>query len=170
VRDATVERAVDFGIVVNPKPHPDLVLLDLFEDAVDFFVARSSIEANPPKSMADAFARIASGPLVHAARVSESQSLLEAIEARGCTPSRLIACGDFELVKSIALAGVGVALLPRRVAAYGHEGKLVRLHPELPSYPDRIFLVFRADMHKTRAAVAMKEALVAHGRKLRAVS
>ena len=47
-------------------------------------------------------------------------------------PTRRLSCGDLELVKSLALEGVGAALLPRRVAAYGQEGRLVRLHPELP--------------------------------------
>jgi len=64
------------------------------------------------------------------------------------------------------LAGVGVALLPRRVAAYGQKGKLRRLHPSMPFFPDTIFLAFRADMHRTRAATRLKDALVAHGKRL----
>ena len=164
VADATVERSVDFGIVVNPKPHPDLVLVELFEDAVDFFAER---QAGAPRDLAEALARLAEGPLVHAARVAESRELLDRLDALGCTPKRVIACGDFELVKSIALAGVGVAVLPRRVAAYGHPGRLLRVHPELPCFEDRIFLVFRADMHKTRAALTLKDALVAHGKRVR---
>lgn len=167
VADATIERNVDFGLVVNPKPHPDLVLVDLFEDAIDFFVAKA---ADHPRDLAKALARIEEGPLVHAARVSESRELLARLDALGCSPKRVIACGDFELVKSIALAGVGVSVLPRRVAAYGHPGKLVRVHPELPFFEDRICLVYRADIHKTRAAVALKDALVAHGKRLRAVA
>jgi hypothetical protein len=50
------------------------------------------------------------------------------------------------------------------VAANGQPGKLVRLHPALPFIPDVISLVYRADMHKTRAAIRVKDALVAHGR------
>jgi DNA-binding transcriptional LysR family regulator len=69
-------------------------------------------------------------------------------------------------VKSFALAGLGVALLPRRVAAYGQTGKLRRLHASLPFFPDTIYLAFRADMHRTRAATRLKDALVAHGRRL----
>ncbi|HWT84703.1 MAG TPA: LysR family transcriptional regulator, partial [Myxococcales bacterium] len=38
VLNATVERSVHFGIVVNPEPHPDLVQMKLFRDAVDLFV------------------------------------------------------------------------------------------------------------------------------------
>jgi DNA-binding transcriptional LysR family regulator len=78
----------------------------------------------------------------------------------------MLSCGDLELVKSLALAGIGVALLPRRVAAYAQEGRLVRLHPELPVIPDVISLVYRADMHRTRAAMRLKDALVAYGKRL----
>src|SRR5262249_7435009 len=80
----------------------------------------------------------------------------------------MLSCGDLELVKSMALEGVGVALLPRRVAAYGQKGKLVRLHPELPFIPDIISLVYHSDLHRTRAALRLKDALVAHGRALEA--
>lgn len=169
-RDAAVDRSVDFAIVVNPRPHPDLVLVELFDDAVDFFTLANAKGKSPARTMEEALARIAHGPVVHAARVTESQTLLANLEERGCVPARNISCGDFELVKSILLAGVGVGLLPRRVAAYNHEGKLVRVHPELPYFSDRILLAFRSDMHKTKAAVALKEALIEHGKRLRAGS
>ncbi len=65
VADATVERTVDFGIVVNPKPHPDLVIVELFEDAVDFFTLKPGARG----TLTEALERIEEGPLVHAARV-----------------------------------------------------------------------------------------------------
>ena len=64
------------------------------------------------------------------------------------------------------MAGIGVAMLPRRVAGYGMPGKLQRLHPSLPFIPDTICLLYRVDMHRTRAANRLKDALVAHGRAL----
>lgn len=175
VRDAVLERRVDFGLVVNPRPHPDLVLVHLFDDAVDFFVAarggaRSGAKGRPgpARDLAAALAHISRGPVVHAERVTESQELLGKVEALGAKIERSIACGDFELVKSITLSGAGVGILPRRVASYGHNGAIVRLHPDLPFFSDRIFLVFRADLHRTKAAVIVKEALVARGKALRA--
>jgi DNA-binding transcriptional LysR family regulator len=163
VRDCVIERAVDFGIVVNPRPHADLVLVELFEDAVDFFV-RPHGGKSPARTLDDAHARIAAGPLVHAARVTESQALLRRLEQEGCVADRLLACGDFEVVKSIVRAGVGVGVLPRRVAGYGHVGELVRLHPRLPFFADKVFLVYRSDLHRTKAAMTLKDALTAHGR------
>ena len=94
------------------------------------------------------------------------QSLVERLERDEALPARLLECGDLELVKSLALAGVGVALLPRRVAAYGQEGRLRRLHPELPHVDDTIHLVFRGDLHRTRAALKVKDLILEHGSRL----
>jgi DNA-binding transcriptional LysR family regulator len=169
VRDAVLSRDVDFGLVVNPVPHPDLVILKLFHDAVDLFAAPepgARTKGFAVGTRDEALLRITRGPLVHAGRVSESRELLRALGRQGVVPTRYLSCGDFELVKALAMAGVGVGILPRRVAAYGHHGKLLRLHRDMPHFADRICLVYRADQHKTKAALAMKAALVARGREL----
>lgn len=170
---AVVEREVHLGLVVNPRPHPDLVMVPLFADAVDFFVRAPTSATRPTPEGAAAYAPehcaapdlpaaielLRAGPLIFAGRVQQCSELLEQLTERGAVPSRLLSCGDFELVKSLALAGVGVAILPRRIAAYGHEGALRRLSPELPTFPDEIVLVYRADLPKTRAAAFLKEAI-----------
>lgn len=160
VEEAVLARQVDFGLVVNARQLSDLVIVDLFRDAVDVFVAahlREKVEAAE---------LLRSRPLVFAGRIEQCRSIIEQLAAAGLLPSRLLSCGDLELTKSLALAGVGVALLPRRVAAYGQPGKLVRLDPSLPFFPDTISLIYRADLHRTRAATRLKDALVAHGKLL----
>jgi DNA-binding transcriptional LysR family regulator len=170
VVDGVVARHVDFGLVVNPRPHPDLVQVDLFKDAVEIVVAASSLDRGAPLDLARAHQRMREGPLIFAGRVAQCQEMVGRLSAEGLLPPRLLSCGDLELVKSLALENVGVALLPRRVAAYGQKGKLVRLHAGLPSIPDVISLLYRADLHRTRAAMRLKDALVAHGRALDADS
>lgn len=154
---AVVEREVHLGIVVNPVPHPDLVLVRLFRDAVDLFV-RADPDA-PSDDRESALARLRAGPLIFAGRVQQCGELLNALAELGAVPQRLLSCGDFELVKSLALAGVGVAILPRRIAAYNAEGRLRRLHADLPAIPDDIVLIYRGDAPKTRAAVFLREAI-----------
>lgn len=160
VEEAVVARQVDFGLVVNARPIPDLVIVELFRDAVDVFVAARLRAAMDPREL------LRTRPLVFAGRVEQCRSLIDQLAVAGLLPSRLLSCGDLELTKSLALAGVGVALLPRRVAAYGQRGKLVRLDPDLPFFPDKISLIYRADLHRTAAALRLKDALVAHGRLL----
>jgi DNA-binding transcriptional LysR family regulator len=190
VRDSVIERRTDFGIVVNPSPHPDLVMVELFHDAMDVLVAEdapppsrplaaylAAIEAESgevptvPTSHGDpafeiARHRLLAGPLIYAGRVKQCQDLCESLGNAGLLTTRKLVVGDLELVKSLALAGIGPALLPRRVGNYGHEGKLVRLNPQLPFIPDTIFLLYRADMHRTSAAVRVKDALIAYGKRL----
>lgn len=166
VRDAVVAREVDFGLVVNPVPHPELVMTEAFRDAVDVFI---SSEGLPKKglSLADAKARLREGPLVLAGRVQQCQEIVDRLAAVDALPMRTLSCGDLELVKSLALAGVGVALLPRRVAAYNvAPGALVRLHPDLPFIPDVIKLLYRADHYRSKAAQRLKAALLEAGRAL----
>jgi DNA-binding transcriptional LysR family regulator len=161
---ATVERRVHFGLIVNPEPHPDLVQIKLFRDAVDLFVLAQSEPHDDDLEAAKE--RLRRGPLVFAGRVVQSQQIIDRLAAMNALPSRLLSCGDLELVKSFALAGLGVAVLPRRVARYWQEKRLRRLHPALPFIPDEIHLVFRGDAHRTRAFVITKDAILAHGRAL----
>ncbi len=179
---AVVERQVHFGLVVNPHPHPDLVMTSLFTDAVDFFfgvdptvsaadVATLGAEMYAPshcatQELAAAIELVQTRPLIFAGRVEQCSKLLNLLVERGAVPRSQLSCGDFELVKSLALAGVGVAILPRRIAAYGHPGALRRVHPELPIFPDEIVLVYRADLPKTRAAGYIKDAIVRTGREM----
>ncbi|HET7788722.1 MAG TPA: LysR family transcriptional regulator [Myxococcales bacterium] len=164
VLNAVVERTVHFGIVVNPDPHPDLVQVKLFRDAVDLFVLAEGAPA--AGDLEAAKERLRRGPLVFAGRVLQSQQIVDRLAAMDALPARLLPCGDLELVKSLALGGLGVAVLPRRVARYCQEGRLRRLHPALPFIADEIHLLFRGDAHRTRAFVITKDAIVAHGRAL----
>src|SRR6267142_6658235 len=164
VLNATVERTAHFGIVVNPEPHPDLVQMKLLRDAVDLFVLAEG--APPDGDLEAAKERLRRGPLVFAGRVLQSQQIIDQLAAMDALPPRLLPCGDLELVKSFALAGLGVAVLPRRVARYWQERRLRRLHPALPFIADEIHLLFRGDAHRTRAFLITKYAIVAHGRAL----
>ena len=164
VRAGVLARKVDFGIVVNPLPHPELVLVSLCEDAVDLHVA---VEPGQPKrTRKAALDRLRQGPLVYAGRITQSRKLIDALSAEGLVSDRHLVCGDLELVKSILRAGVGVGLLPRRVAAYGEPNALERLHPSMPFVPDTIALIYRSDMHRTGAAQVVKDALKHYGKKL----
>ncbi len=179
VWEGVLARDVHFGLIVNSLPHPDLVLTRLYRDAVDIMAPAESATgpggrpsrgptAPPSKTptLADAQARLKAGPLIYAEHFPASEELIRRLSGEGLMPNRVLVCGDLEQVKSLALAGIGVALLPRRVAAYGQAGRLQRLHPALPFSPDIIYLVYRGDLHRTKAALRVKDALVAYGRGL----
>lgn len=163
VQAAVLERTIDFGLVVNPELHPDLVVVELYRDGVEAYVSAAEPAV---RNLAEAEKRIGRGPLIYAGRIQQCRDIIARLVARGCMPERRLECGDLEMVKSLVVVGLGVALLPRRVAANGTRGALRRLHAGLPGYPDTIHLVYRSDFHRTRAALRLKDALVAHGRSL----
>lgn len=158
-RQAVIDRTVNFGLAVNPAPHPDLVMVPLFRDAVDLVSPRAAADE------AEAFARIEQGPLLVVDRMPQATAYRDWFDEVGLRPGRWMSCGELELAKAIVAGGYGLGILPRRVAAYGGSG-LVRLWRGLPSMPDRIELLYRGDLHRTRAAMHLKDALVTYGKGL----
>jgi DNA-binding transcriptional LysR family regulator len=110
-------------------------------------------------------------PLVYVPVLSQVQWILARLPSArldgSAAPRRHLTCSSMELVKSLVIDGAGVGILPRRVAAHGlPAGTLVDLAPEAPAFDDTIALVRRVDLHETRAARLLLDALKAHGRAL----
>jgi DNA-binding transcriptional LysR family regulator len=70
----------------------------------------------------------------------------------------------------MAAEGVGVGILPSRVAAHGTGGALAPLGGSLPRVNDTIRLIYRGDLHRTRAAMHLKDIVIDTARPLRATS
>ena len=155
VERAVVHRDAHFGIVARPLPHPDLVQVDLFRDTTGLFVARSRRRA----AAADTRRRLRQGPLFYVEGLPQAQEILSRLDEKGLVAQNRLPCGSLELVKSLASAGVGVGILPARVAAHGPSG-LTALAAAFPTVVDVIRLIYRADVHRTRAAMHLKGILV----------
>ena len=87
-----------------------------------------------------ACARLRAAPLVYVSYMPQALTLRERLEVAQLLPARQLRCDDLELAKSLAFEGVGVTILPRRVAATEQEQRLQRLHPALPLMPDVVYL------------------------------
>lgn len=157
VMDAVVARKVDVGIVVNPMPHPECVIVPLFSDRVELLVrARGRAAAAPlPESL----------PLVYVPVLQQTRWILERL-SEPLRARRHLTCSSMELVKSLVVDGAGIGILPRRVASHGLPANTLRTVASAPGYDDRIALVRRADMHETRAARLLLDALRARGKEL----
>lgn len=163
VEHAVVERRVDVGLVVNPAEHPDCVVQKLFDDRVELIVA-ASLRRRGPKKPSDF---LAAQRLIYVPVLQQVQFILGALSKAGLAPRQHLPCSSMELVKSLVLDGVGIGVLPHRVATYGvASGRLVAVSRELPSFDDSIVLVRRWDMHETAAARLLLDALRLHGRQM----
>ncbi len=159
VEAAVVAREIDVGLVVNPASHPDCVVRELFFDRVGLVTAsklRRKVRSTA-KLLADT-------PLILVPELRQSQAIIGELEGRGLQTGRQIRCSSMELVKSLVLDGAGVGILPHRVATHGVAGgRLSPLGSAMPTYDDRITLVWRDDHPMTVGLRTLLDALLAHG-------
>jgi DNA-binding transcriptional LysR family regulator len=148
-----------------------LVIVFVYEEGRGLYVGvlddRGADRARGPgDGLEAARARVLASPVIFSDTMPQAFELLDQLVAIDCVPGRLLPCTSLEVVKSLAAAGVGLGLLPRRVALDDAPRSLRLLHPRLPSRRDAISLVYRADMHRTRGANLVKDTLVAYGARL----
>jgi DNA-binding transcriptional LysR family regulator len=159
-RELTAGR-VDLALIVNPRQHPDLVIVPVFEDSVELFHTIAS------KRTSDAAQVLGSLPLIYVPELTQSQEILLQLPKRRITPLRLLPCSSLELVKSLVLDEVGVGILPRRVAEHGTRKRLHSLSPPLPLYRDQVALVRRYDVPLNAAIRVVIDELSAHCKSMR---
>lgn len=121
-----VSGQADFGLVVNPKAHPDLVIKRLATDEVTFWKSAQSL----------------SDVLIYHPELVQSQNLLKRLGSR-VKFRRTIESGSLEVVATLTASGAGIGILPSRVAAL-YAPKFRRL-TDWPTYKDEIALVYRSD-------------------------
>lgn len=157
-----IERRIDIGLVVNPTRHPDCVIVELFQDRVGFVISaalRRRLRRTPSTGL------VGKLPLIHVPVLKQTQFLVGALANEGVVPASQLTCSSMELVKSLVLDGVGIGVLPFRVARHGvSAGRLVQLGDDLPVFEDVITLVRRWDLPMTAGARVLVDGLREHGR------
>ncbi len=131
---------IDFGIVVNPVKHPDLVIVNLGKDEVTFFEA-------PQNKNKDVL--ICDPDLIQTQKLSKEFRRYK----------RIIPTSSLEVVRSLTEAGVGVGILPKRVAEMSNTLKLKHALSNAPVFHDTHALVFRADNAQTLGSKTIIEAV-----------
>lgn len=116
----------DFGIVVNPIKHPDLVISKLCSDEVTIFYAKN-----------------AQDKLIYDQNLAQSQYILKKISKK-TNFNGILNSGNLEVVAKLTSLGLGYGLLPTRVAA--QHNHLERLK-DAPIFKDEICLVYRPEKH-----------------------
>lgn len=124
--DDVIHLRIDMGLVINPTPHPDLIIKKLAEDQVTFWGTK-----------------VKSDVLIYDPHLLQAQHLIQKIK-KNKTYSRSIHTSSLELATELACKGVGHAILPARVAQH-HDRKLLHKISGAPSYTDEIALIYRVE-------------------------
>ena len=116
----------DFGIVVNPVKHPDLVIIKLCSDEVTIFHTKNAREK-----------------LIYDKNLIQSQHLLKKINNK-LTFNGEISSSNLEVVAKLTSLGLGYGVLPTRVAR--QYNNLIKLDAA-PTLQDDICLIYRPEKH-----------------------
>lgn len=116
----------DFGIVVNPIQHPDLVISKLYTDEVTIFHGKN-----------------AQNKLIYDSNLAQSQFILKKISKK-IHFNGIVNSANLEVVAKLTSLEFGYGILPAKVASqYSHLKKV----KDAPLFKDEICLVYRPEKH-----------------------
>jgi len=141
ITDDIIQFKIDFGLVINPVRHPDLVLTEILRDEVRAWVS-------PTLDLKSANGKT----LICDPELIQTQSLQDKFAKNGITFERVVTSSNLEVISSLCNSGAGVGILPTRVAQTKSHFKLQH-HPKLPMcFEDKLYLAFRGDFQKSESS------------------
>lgn len=142
VNDLVANRELDFGLVVNPLRHPDLVVRELTKDVFTFWGRGNKW----------------SDTVLFDPDLLQAQTLIQRAEKRGIRFRRKVTSSSLELLGRLAAEGAGTAVLPTHLAE-AMRPKLSLAPGDPPQFLDSVCLVYRADAQRSVGARALIDAL-----------
>ena len=133
ITEKVVSWKIDFGIVVNPKPHPDLVIKELCKDQVGLFSKK-----NITKDAADT--------LIYDENLFQSTAVIKKSKNTKYQFSKKLTSENLEVIAKLTHLGLGVGLLPQRVAA---QYKNLHMIEASPTHIDKVCLIYRHEKQKS---------------------
>lgn len=143
---------IDFGIVVNPLPHPELTIVKLYRDSIYFW------SQNKSSSLQDLNNPL--GTLFYDQNLPQMQDLVsKAKKENNISLRRAIHCPDLDVVREFVSHGLGVGVLPATIALKRSQDKLKPI-PYLPHFDEQICLIYRRDIQKSEASKFIKNLII----------
>lgn len=144
ITEDVISFKVDFGIVVNPWQHPDLVIKPMAKDEVSLWVGPKRTALQDPFS--------GEAVLICDDDLLQTQAILKQLAKKGMGFKRVLNTSSLEVITALVAAGAGVGILPGRVATRIKSQRLEPLGQDGPTFVDKICLVYRADVQKSKAS------------------
>lgn len=151
ITEDVISFKLDFGIVVNPTEHPDLIIKNLCKDEVTLWTSKSPSSLQETKS--------GKAVLICDTDLLQTQSILKQLAKGGMEFKRVVTSSNLEVIANLVAAKVGVGVLPGRVAQRVKSYNLAIFDKDAPKFNDRICLIFRADAQRSKANRLLAKAI-----------
>jgi DNA-binding transcriptional LysR family regulator len=139
-----IDWKLDFGLVINPPKHPDLVIKEIAKDEVTLWVSK--------------------GPhlddtLIVENELFQTQSILKQLEKKKVKFARTIESSSLEVIQVLTANGCGVGIIPTRVAQ-AEAKKLKLFSSSAPIFEDRLCLIYRSRSQRQAGSRAIIDAIM----------
>lgn len=148
-----LEGELEIALAMNPTAHPSLIIREVLTDTVQVFAIQNLKATNH---------------LIYDPALAQSQWLIKAHARRGHMFMTHSHSGNLEVIRELAEAGIGAAILPARVASLSKK-PLHALAPSAtggPQFRDRLCIVCRPHLSKSTHGKGLLQALKDTGREL----
>lgn len=150
ITEQVINFSIDFGIVVNPIKHPDLIIRKLCKDETTFWIGPGKRDIQNPRSEE---AVILCDP-----NLPQTEALLIQASKAGIVTDRIVNVPSLSAVASLCAAGAGIGIIPKRVAQALYP-KQLRVLSKAPAYSDEICLIYRHELRQVQAAQTIVECI-----------
>jgi LysR family transcriptional regulator, cell division regulator len=140
ITEGVISLNLDLGVVVNPVQHPDLVIKRLCRDEVAYWKSEKIHPINEKVLISD-----------H--NMNQAQVILKKAKINF---DRFMTSSSLEVVRSLAVQGAGVAILPGRVVQSQPKHGLKKI-TSLPTYQDEVCLIYRSERRQSRTIQVLSE-------------
>jgi len=151
ITEKVISFEIDFGIVVNPVSHPELVIKQLCKDDVMFWTAAKPTTSQKIDQN--------TGVLLCDLNLTQVKKMMSDLQKKNMVFNRVIQSTNLEVIAEMVAAGVGIGILPTRVATRDAGHRLKPVKGSLPVFKDNICLVYRADTQKNQGSKVFIEAI-----------
>ena len=151
ITEKVISFKLDFGIVVNPVRHPDLVIIEICKDEVAFWASKNKTDLQKLSNK--------NKVLICDENLLQVKDLKNKLKKKKIQFERYMHSSNLDVVAQLTYSGLGIGILPTRVVNQNFKGKLKRASGELPVFSDRICLIYRADYQKSMASKVIVEAI-----------
>jgi DNA-binding transcriptional LysR family regulator len=145
VFNKVINYEIELGIVINPTPHPDVVLTKLLEDEVKIWKPRS---LKTPAVL-----------LCHPELI-QTQDILRQIKKTDIKFQRIVTTSSLEILTTLTLAGAGYGILPSRVVSIFDFNNQLRAVEGTPVFKDKLYLSYRVENKNIEYIKAIKESII----------
>ncbi|MBI2608525.1 MAG: LysR family transcriptional regulator [Deltaproteobacteria bacterium] len=134
--ESVISMQVSVGIVVNPVPHPDLVIQKLCSDIVTFWKGKENNPLQDPYS--------GKGVLICDPDLIQTQDLLKKIKKTKIKYRTILSSSNLEVIAELVASGSGFGIIPGKVAKRQSYMKLQKIK-RAPVFYDEVCAIYRIE-------------------------